>query len=224
LLAAFGEAAIGDTTLIAPNVYRIDAGVDFTLGNSGASNFLFNWSDDSGTFSNVSDPTIILSPGETYTFQRVTSFHPFVITDDTLPVSGTDGSYFRTTTSGAVIDAATLPPIADFTADPAPTSDFIEWTPSPADVGDYYYTCRVTSHTGMTGAIQVVWPPTLGDFDLDGDVDLNDFATFALCFAGAAVTVEPPGCGPEDFDATDLDGDGDVDLGDFSTFATNFTG
>ncbi|UCG31593.1 MAG: M28 family peptidase [Phycisphaerales bacterium] len=64
----------------------------------------------------------------------------------------------------------------------------------------------------------------LGDFDVDGDVDLNDFATFALCYAGAEVTVAPPGCGPEDFDATDMDEDGDVDLSDFATFATRFTG
>jgi subtilisin-like proprotein convertase family protein len=63
-----------------------------------------------------------------------------------------------------------------------------------------------------------------GDIDHDGDVDLNDFATFALCFHGAAVTVPPPGCSGEEFAACDFDGDADVDLGDFSTFANNFTG
>lgn len=60
-----------------------------------------------------------------------------------------------------------------------------------------------------------------GDFDLDGDVDLGDFAVFSQCFAGAfnppAVTC-PPGV-----DA-DCDDDGDVDLGDFAVFSQNFTG
>jgi hypothetical protein len=79
-----------------------------------------------------------------------------VITDTTLPVSGTDGSYQRDTFSGAVIDAATLAPIADFTADPAPTTDFIEWSLTSADIGDYFYTCRITGHFGMAGRIEVV--------------------------------------------------------------------
>jgi thiosulfate dehydrogenase len=64
----------------------------------------------------------------------------------------------------------------------------------------------------------------VGDFDSDCDADLNDLATFALCFGGAGVTTPPPGCTTEDFTATDLDGDGDVDLNDFSTFADNYTG
>jgi hypothetical protein len=62
------------------------------------------------------------------------------------------------------------------------------------------------------------------DFDFDGDVDLNDFATFSNCFTGAGVTNRPPACQVSDFPATDLDDDGDVDLNDFNTFATNFTG
>ena len=63
-----------------------------------------------------------------------------------------------------------------------------------------------------------------GDFDDDCDVDLSDFATFALCYAGATVTTPPPGCTPEEFAETDLDTDGDVDLSDFGTFALNYTG
>jgi hypothetical protein len=62
------------------------------------------------------------------------------------------------------------------------------------------------------------FPGRAGDFDGDGDVDLNDFATFALCYTGAAVP-PAPGCEP-----CDLDADNDVDLGDFATFAANFTG
>jgi hypothetical protein len=55
-------------------------------------------------------------------------------------------------------------------------------------------------------------------------VDLNDFATFALCHHGATMTLPPPDCSEEDFAACDLDGDLDVDLSDFITFASNFTG
>jgi hypothetical protein len=63
-----------------------------------------------------------------------------------------------------------------------------------------------------------------GDIDGDGDVDLSDFATFALCYSGATVTTPPSGCSPDDFAASDLDSDQDVDLGDFAMFADNFTG
>lgn len=157
--ATVATTAVAETTQIGPNTYAIDAGVAFTLGNAGASDFLFNWSDSSGTFVDIVDPTLVLTAGQTYTFQRVTSAHPFVITDDTLPVSGTDGFFNRETTSGDVIDAATLKPIADFTADPGPTDDLITWTPGLDAVGEYYYTCRVTGHTGMTGRIVVVPAP-----------------------------------------------------------------
>ena len=67
-------------------------------------------------------------------------------------------------------------------------------------------------------------PLTPGDLDLDGDVDLNDFATFAMCYSSATVTSPPPGCETFSFVRADLDDDEDVDLNDFATFALNFTG
>ena len=143
------------TTEIAPNVYLVPAGVEFELGNIGASDYLFSWSDAGGDFVDVVDPTLVLVTGETYTFRRTTSAHPFRITTDALPVQGSDGSYARATSDGAAIDAVSLDPIEAFTADPAPTTDVITWTPGSSDVGDYFYTCRVTSHVGMTGAIEV---------------------------------------------------------------------
>jgi plastocyanin len=138
-----------------PGLYEVTEGVTFDLGNAGASDYLFNWTDSSGGFKNISDPTLILRAGQTYTFKRITISHPFVITDNSMPVSGTDGDFTRTTFSGTVIDNATLQPIADFTADPAPTSDAIVWNVTADDVGVYYYTCRVTSHPAMTGKIMV---------------------------------------------------------------------
>jgi endonuclease/exonuclease/phosphatase family metal-dependent hydrolase len=61
-----------------------------------------------------------------------------------------------------------------------------------------------------------------GDVDHDGDVELNDFATFAVCYSGAGVTFIPPGCSPEEFADLDRFGDGDVDLNDFSQFALEY--
>lgn len=155
ILAVPSQAA---TTLLSPHVYQVDAGVEFLISNDGSSSFLFNWTDGSGSFVDIPDPSFVFMVGETYVFRRTTSSHPFVLTDDTLPVDGTDGSYFRTTTDGAVIDAATLTPLADFTADPAPTSDVITWTPGPLDLGNFYYTCRLTGHVGMTGKTRIVEP------------------------------------------------------------------
>lgn len=164
-------AAHAVTTVVSPNVYEVNEGVAFTLGNTGASDFTFNWTDPGvggASFSNVADPTLILTVEETYTFQRATSAHPFVIMDASAAsfITGTDGSYARTTTDGALIDAATLSPIADFTADPAPTSDLISWTPT--EVGDFWYTCQVTGHTGMTGAITVVPEPSAAGLLMGG--------------------------------------------------------
>lgn len=152
---AIASVCSAQTSEVSPSVFRVESGVAFELGNFASSDFIVNWTDSSGSYSEA-DPTLILTSGESYTFMRTTGFHPFVITDDTLPVSGADGSYDRTTFDGAVIDAATLAPIADFTADPAPTSDLIQWDLSDSDIGDYFYTCRVTGHLGMTGRIEVV--------------------------------------------------------------------
>lgn len=137
------------------SVFEVRGDADFTIRNAGATSYLFSWTDASGTYTDVEDPTLILEVGGSYTFQRASGAHPFRITTDALPVTGTDGAFRRTTSDPAVIDGASLTPIADFTADPAPTSDLIAWSPTASEVGDYFYTCTVTSHTGMTGAIQV---------------------------------------------------------------------
>ena len=144
-----------DPETLDSSVYEIEGSVEFTISNNGASDYLFSWTDATGTYTDIADPTLILQPGQTYTFVRATSAHPLRFTTDALAVSGTDGSYQRSTTSSADIDAVSLTPVADFTADPAPTTDAVVWTPTAADAGSYFYTCLVTSHTGMTGQIQV---------------------------------------------------------------------
>ena len=145
------------------NVYSVNEGVSFDIGNSGASDFLFSWSDpnpSANSFSALADPTLVLTIGETYTFQRTSGSHPFIIMGSSASafISGTDGSYSRTTSDSALIIAATLTPIANFTADPSPTTDLISWTPDA--LGDFWYTCSVSGHTGMTGLISVVPEPS----------------------------------------------------------------
>ena len=210
-LLLVSSAAVADTTQTGPNSYTVDEGVTFILESQGSSNFLLSWSDDSGEFSGIADPTITLVSGETYVFDNETFSHPFVITDNTLPVSGTDGSYVRDTSSGSVIDGATLQPIADFTADPEPTDDVISWTPGADDAAEYFYTCRVLSHAGMTGKLVVVAPASC-PADLSGDGMLNFFDVSA--FLGAFSAGDP---------AADFTGDGMFNFFDVSAFLSAFS-
>ncbi|MCH7527481.1 MAG: hypothetical protein IID39_08595 [Planctomycetes bacterium] len=57
-----------------------------------------------------------------------------------------------------------------------------------------------------------------GDFDGDGDVDLDDFERFLTCVTGPDGGVLPD-CDPGDFDT-----DNDVDFTDFAAFQRAFTG
>ena len=199
-----------DTTQTGPSTYEIDAGVTFTIANFSAQSFLLTWIDKSGFFENIADPTLVLTAGETYTFTNVTSIHPYVITDTSLPVGGTDGDFFRMTTSGTVIDDATLQPIADFTSSPG-GADPIIWTPTNDDVGEYFYTCRITSHIGMTGKIVVVSGAMACTPDLTGDGMLNFFDVSAYLSAFAAM--DP---------VADFNGDGAFNFFDVSAFLSAF--
>jgi len=59
-----------------------------------------------------------------------------------------------------------------------------------------------------------------GDFDEDGDVDVNDFAHFQSCFNGPGGIISfESNCAD-----ADADGDGDVDVNDFATFQVCFNG
>lgn len=148
------------TTLLSDSRYSVDASVNFSVTNEGASNFLFTWIDTNGTFSNVADPTLVLTAGQTYTFERASSFHPFIIMDSSYAfIAGSDGEYVRTSSSAVAMSDATLTPVADFTSDPG-GGDPITWTPGVSDVGTYWYTCEVTGHGGMTGRIDVIPEPS----------------------------------------------------------------
>ena len=203
--------ASAQTTQINPNRYRVESGVAFELLSFGVNDFLFAWSDSSGSFSGLADPTLELVAGQTYTFQRFSSSHPFAICNDSLPVTGEDGDYFRTTFDGTAIDNATLQPIDDFTADPGPTTDMIVWTPTSADVGVYYYTCTITGHPAMTGRIEIIelTPPCPADTNGDGMLSPADFTAWIAAFNAMA-----PEC--------DQNGDGSCTPADFTAWIANY--
>ncbi len=153
LVILLAATAHSETIVLGPHRYEITTGVTFNVNNLSSNSYLFSWFDETGAISNVVNPTLVLQAGQTYTFRRVSSKHPFVIADATLPVTGTDGQFRRTTNDRAIINAAILQPLADFTADPSPTSDAIVWSLGNNADAIYYYTCDVPAHTAMTGQI-----------------------------------------------------------------------
>lgn len=70
--------------------------------------------------------------------------------------------------------------------------------------------------------------PADGDFDLDMDVDWDDYRAFAVCLFGPAELPQPDEpavttCEVECLNAFDFDDDRDVDLQDFAAFQTVFS-
>ncbi len=63
-------------------------------------------------------------------------------------------------------------------------------------------------------------PPCVGDFDCDGNINLDDYAAFADCMAGPGQTPDPtPPALPEQcLETFDFDFDNDVDAADFAEF------
>jgi hypothetical protein len=71
---------------------------------------------------------------------------------------------------------------------------------------------------GQSGTATLLMLASPADFDLDGDVDTDDFDLFQFCASGPEVPFRT-GC-----DAKDLDRDGDVDQRDFAVFQRCYSG
>ena len=211
LVTAIAAASAGaDTTHVSEHIYQIDEGVTFTITADLANSFLFTWTDDSGTFTEIADPTLILSSGEIYIFDSI-STHPFTIANGTLPVGGTHGSFFRTTTDGDDIDASTHLPIDDFQDLPTDPEDLIVWNIDDSVLGVNYFTCRNPGHLNMTGMIEVVEGAVSCLADVNSDGQLNFFDISA--FLGAFTTMNP---------IVDFNNDGSFDFFDVSIFLNAF--
>jgi len=96
-------------------------------------------------------------------------------------------------------------------------------TPS-LPLGTHNATITITSGNAMnspqTVPVRITIVPVRTDFDDDGDVDLEDFALFQICFNGPN---RPPAL-PTTCGESDVDGDADVDLSDFAAFQACFNG
>lgn len=67
--------------------------------------------------------------------------------------------------------------------------------------------------------VQIIVKPTVGDFDGDGDVDMDDFGYLQACLTDVGVPQDDPACA----DAR-LDGDADVDQDDLNILLGCFSG
>jgi hypothetical protein len=77
----------------------------------------------------------------------------------------------------------------------------------------------LVERAGMTEVNLAIGPWLSGDYDVDGDVDEEDYARFGDCITGPDAGPIAAGC-----DLFDFDLDADVDAGDFQTFQESFTG
>lgn len=163
-----------------------------------------------------------------------------------LTVSGPNGSDARTAVNHILVGGPQADFAADTTSGPAPLAvsftDLSTGLPNqwswifgdggtsteqhPTHVytnpGSYTVSLGITAPAGSDietriGFIEVLSAP--GDFDLDGDVDLDDYGRLQACLTGTGLPVVGILC-----DDTDLDEDDDVDQQDVTLFLGCLTG
>jgi hypothetical protein len=89
--------------------------------------------------------------------------------------------------------------------------------PIPGDF-DFDGDVDLQDYVAFEGCLRGPLVVRAGDVDTDGDVDLADFAVWSACLMGPTIAAG------QACDAARLDADPDVDLGDFATFQGLFTG
>jgi len=129
----------------------------------------------------------------------------------------------------AIFYARKATPIETFVTGTAPNRKFFEAASNGSGVQlevadpvayEQYLRCDVNGNGLVTDKdAEILRPFFPGDADLDGDVDVNDFATFQACFNGPNNAPAQTGC-----DWMDMDRDGDVDVNDFAVFQACFNG
>ena len=104
-------------------------------------------------------------------------------------------------------------------ADNQPTV-YVRWGMGTTDSSVAFCGWNIDDVT-FTGA----YVPLPGDFNDDGDVDLDDYAVFYDCMGGPDATPDPtpPITEEECRDVFDFDTDNDVDVEDFAEFQSVFS-
>ena len=89
--------------------------------------------------------------------------------------------------------------------------------------GEHWYS-SAGGNNFITRIVRAAAPTIAGDFDDDGDVDLDDFLHLADCLAGPGVlpSPAPPSTWQQCLIAFDVEGDVDVDVSDFGAFQEAF--
>ncbi|MBN1513630.1 MAG: PQQ-binding-like beta-propeller repeat protein [Phycisphaerae bacterium] len=123
-----------------------------------------------------------------------------------------ESQFFAPYTDLYLLDLALAPTDPGFVIDHASGSGG-----SSATTGRYLYSLGSSGLIAYRGCGE-------GDMDADGDVDADDFITWAQCMGGPDVTTPLPGCDPGTFRCADIDYDGDVDLRDFADMQRSFEG
>ncbi len=108
--------------------------LSLTVGNSGASHYVFNGADRLVTHTNANDPAINIDAGDTLSLTINASGHPFYVKR-----SATTGTGSQVTT-GTITNNGTQ-------------SGVLTWNTSGVVPGTYYYICQF--HSGMVGTIVV---------------------------------------------------------------------
>ena len=106
----------------------------FTVGNSGASHYVFTGSDSTTSHSNANDPTITCDVGDTLVFNVNASGHPFYVKTSASTGTGNQVTTGTITNNGAAVGTVT-------------------WDTTGVTAGTYYYICQF--HGGMVGSIVI---------------------------------------------------------------------
>ena len=106
----------------------------FTVGNSGASHYVFTGTDSTTSHSNSNDPTITCNAGDTLVFNVNASGHPFYVKTSATTGTGNQVTTGTITGNGASVGTVT-------------------WDTTGVTPGTYYYICQF--HSGMVGQIVI---------------------------------------------------------------------